>query len=129
MKKKPKSSLASTCADCGMATNEGACRLCNAQEKGVTVAHAIRVLNEALKADPLAIEGLCSRREFANEDLANHPTVQVATSNVQGDEFHTVRLIGLLNGIFGVDAQGNGFIAEKRDDSGMLVGFCRRANA
>ena len=129
MKKKLKNSLGSNCADCGMATQDGVCPLCHGKEPGITVSQAIKVLNEALKSDPLAIEGLFSRREFANDDLANHPTIQVGTSNMQGEEFHTVRFIGILNGIFGVDAQGNGYIAEKRDESGMLIGFCRRANA
>lgn len=56
----------------------------------------VTTLNEALLADYGAISQLFSHRFLCNEDLADHPTIQVA-ENDSGET--TVGSLGLINGI------------------------------
>jgi len=63
------------------------------------VRNAIESLNAAFKADPKAIWTLFNVYTTCNEELANHPTIQVITKDVEGKEEHTLGLIGLVNGI------------------------------
>lgn len=86
--------------------------------KEVTADDAIRLLNEAFAADPVAMEVLMGVRVRVNEAMQNHPTIQVGADNTLG-------FIGLLNGIFGVDENGNGRLAWiVLDPPGRLDGFC-----
>ena len=63
------------------------------------------MLNEALDLDGDALEALVTHRVPVNDGLADHPTIQV------GDEPPVLGPLGLLNGMFGVDEAGWGFIA------------------
>ena len=87
----------------------------------VTIDEVIEVLNEALKLDPYAIQRLAGTRIRCNEELADHPTVQVSTGcNVAFE----VGLLGIINGLFGVDDRGWGPIAAYYDE-GILTHFDR----
>ena len=96
------------------------------------VDYAIQVLNEALQADPVAIECLFNVRvEVNTNELRDHPTIQVGTlpaieTGVEGDQRIWLRPLGLINGLFGVDAKSLGFIAMSVDDNGDILGFVNR---
>jgi len=83
----------------------------------------ITVLNECVALDREALHKLIETRVPCNRALADHPTVQVS-SGAPG-EFSTVGLLGILNGIVGVDSDGWGFIAASFDEEGKLVKFLR----
>jgi hypothetical protein len=89
----------------------------------ISVEEAVRVLNSAAKADPKAMDALISARVPCNETLANHPTIQV-----QGDIGEAqVGLLGILNGLFGINHSGRGHIEAIYDGvnpsfSGFRVG-------
>jgi hypothetical protein len=87
----------------------------------VTIDEVIAVLNEALKLDPYALQRLAGTRIRCNGELAHHPTIQVS------DGLHgvfEVGLLGVINGMFGVDDQSWGPIAAYYDE-GLLVRFER----
>lgn len=81
---------------------------------------AVSVLNELVAADVEAIKALALHRVGCNEALANHPTCQV----VVGPDGCRVGMMGVLNAVFGSNANGVGFIAGAYDaESGKLVEF------
>lgn len=62
----------------------------------VTAQDAVTLLNEALAADRMAVDVLINFRINCNQQLAFHPTIQVSADNRVG-------LLGLINGIFGLN--------------------------
>lgn len=59
-------------------------------------------LNAALAIDPEAMIGLFTHETPCGQAFADHPTIQVG-----GDPgSYTVRLIGILNGLFGTHEEG-----------------------
>lgn len=79
----------------------------------------IKFLNELLSIDPVTINALFSSRVSCNRKLSEHPTVQVGLA---GKDHFYVGMIGIVNGLFGCDDKGIGFIcAEYRD--GMILNF------
>lgn len=90
----------------------------------ITVDEVIDGLNYLLQVDPKAISDLIETRVSCSQNLANHPTVQVVGNESEG---YRVGLLGILNGLFGVDAEGWGPIAAQfeKDDLGTVVGFTR----
>jgi len=83
----------------------------------------IDALNDFVASDREALHKLVETRVPCNQALADHPTVQVFGSAL--GEPPTVGLLGILNGIVGVDSDGWGFIAASFDDQGQLVKFMR----
>jgi hypothetical protein len=83
----------------------------------------INALNEFVALDREAIHKLVETRVPCNQALVDHPTVQTFR-NTPGEP-PTVGLLGVLNGIAGVDSDGWGFIAASFDDQGQLVKFMR----
>lgn len=81
--------------------------------ESITPEDAIRVLNRALKADPAAVAALALSRTACNQALADDPTVQVLWERTGG--YH-VGLLGILNGLFGVDEGGWGAIGADVED-------------
>lgn len=81
---------------------------------------AVRVLNEALEADPVAINALFNCSVTCNSKLANHPTIQVGK---EGDSVWYVRLLGIINGLFGVDVEQWGFIYMSLSPYGTIEKF------
>jgi hypothetical protein len=103
----------------------------------ITIDQAIELLNQAVLTDREAIAALISNRVSCNEALANHPTIQVVAiinkTRACGKsepglniERYEVGLLGILNGLFGIDENGWGFIVAHYDDSGTLLGFKKR---
>ena len=90
----------------------------------ITIEETVEFLNSMFKTDPTATHLLFSCRVTCNEDLADHPSIQV---RCEGDNC-SVGVIGLLNGLFGTNKEGWGFIASVYDvdDDGKptsLIGF------
>lgn len=86
---------------------------------------AINVLNEALAADPKAINALMRLEVPVNPRLAAHSTIQVGFSELDPDSSeYVVRPLGLINGLFGVDGDSWGYIAAEIDENGLIRGFC-----
>ena len=78
------------------------------------------MLNRALEKDPRAIMDLIEYRIPCEPVLAEDPTIQVtgeesSIGTEDGDVVYRndykIGLLGLLNGLFGVDEEGWGFIA------------------
>lgn len=82
---------------------------------------AITLLNDLLERDPEALHTLMETRVPCNDALADHPTVQVGTRE---DGTAEVGILGILNGMFGVDSRGRGAIASLYND-GKLIGFIK----
>lgn len=81
----------------------------------LTADDAIQFLNELLRMDRAAIAALVINRVPCNEALANHKSVQVATLN----DGYLVGMLGILNGLFGVDEAGFGPIAAVYDGENL----------
>ena len=82
-----------------------------AKGKEDAITCAVRVLNEALNADRRAVEGIFGIAFPCNQELAKHPTVQVdGEDHIYGTPSITV--LGLINGLFGVDDDDWGYIAK-----------------
>jgi hypothetical protein len=87
----------------------------------VTIDDAIAYLNELAVLDKPAIAALIANRVPCNEQLADHPTVQVGAQN--GGFW--VGMLGILNGLFGTLDNGWGPITFVFDDEGDLAMFTR----
>ena len=92
----------------------------------------IKLMNEALRLDQEAISALALNRVTCNEQLADHPSIQCgslprpkAGEDIQGNTGTTVGLVGILNGIAGVDNDSNGFIAAVIGDDDLVIRFER----
>ena len=79
--------------------------------KSVTVNQTIEVLNRALAEDAVAVTALIGYRVPCNGALADDVTIQVGRADGGWD----VGLLGIINGIFGVRADGWGYIAAETD--------------
>ena len=78
-------------------------------ERIVSVDDAIDFLNELLRIDPIATNSLFSAVAPCNDEVVNHPTIQVMTVHTGG--LYMLRLMGVLNGLFGCDGEKVGYIA------------------
>jgi len=86
--------------------------------KEVTLDHVLDVLNRAVEADSDAIRNLVEQRVQCNKTLADDPTIQVGNYHKAGVMLNkhvfgnfSIGLLGILNGLFGVDETGWGAIA------------------
>jgi hypothetical protein len=91
----------------------------------INIDDAIEALNSMLEADPAAMLALVGSRVPCNEALAEHPTCQVSDE----DGALSVGLLGVLNGIYGKDSAGWGYIVAELNDGGQLVRFRRTPQA
>lgn len=85
----------------------------------ISIEETVNFLNELLKIDPIAITALFSMRIGCNGALADHETVQVLVSS---GTYFQVGMVGILNGLFGIDEHGWGHITIDYDD-GKITGF------
>lgn len=74
-------------------------------KESVTIDEVLEVLNRALLKDRQAITTLALHHKVkCNKDLADDETIQVGShKNGDDEEFTTVGLIGIINGLFGID--------------------------
>lgn len=94
-------------------------------KRAVALDETIEFLNELLDLDPVAVRALVEQRVSCNKALAEHPTVQT-WSPPSANGVNYVGLLGILNGLFGVDDAGGGPItAVFTDDSITLQKFVR----
>lgn len=85
----------------------------------------ILVLNELVGVDRKALETLIEFRVPCDEFLADHPTVQVSVSGEGEAKSCQVGLLGILNGLVGVQEDGWGYITAVFDDGHRLEKFVR----
>lgn len=90
----------------------------------VSIEETVDFLNELLKTDPVTVNSLLSMRTSCSEKMADHPTVQVGT--IGKSTYYIVGLIGIINGLFGVDDDDMGRITADYKD-GQITRF-RLAN-
>ena len=76
-------------------------------QKKITPQDAVDLLNEAAKLNAQAIRALVDHRVRVNDKLADHPTIQVAVNRY---EVPYLGMLGVLNGLFGIDEHGCGAI-------------------
>ncbi len=87
----------------------------------VTSEDAILLLNRALKKDPEAMNQLVFSRVVCNHEMAGDPVIQVG-KRLEGG--YRLGLLGILNGLFGVDGgTGHGFISVRYNDAGRIESF------
>jgi len=65
---------------------------------------AIAFLNGLVEVDPKAVTALVELRVACNEEMADHPTVQVQADTDGGNP--EVGILGVLNGLFGTYDKG-----------------------
>lgn len=96
----------------------------------VTVEQVVELLNQALAADDVAITELIQTRTACNEKLSKHSSIQVGLAPGCNPEdkklLYEVGILGLLNGLFGVDDKQWGAIAAEMDPSGHVRRFVVR---
>ena len=98
----------------------------------VTVSQVVELLNQALKIDSIAITNLVRTRVVCNRGLANHQTIQVGLApgcdpeDNPKDHEYEVGLLGLINGLFGIDEKQWGAIAAEMDKAGHICNFLVR---
>lgn len=80
----------------------------------MTVDEVIAFLNSLLAIDPEAIKNLMWHRVRCNGSMADHPSVQVSAYPDKNKP--AVGLLGILNGMFGIDEEGWGQIVVMSDD-------------
>ena len=81
-------------------------------KQAVSLNETVAFLNHLARLDPHAMFELVSARTQCNDILAQHPTVQV----VKMDGKHIFGLLGVFNGLFGVDENNHGPIAMSWED-------------
>ena len=86
----------------------------------ISVDDVIELLNGIITVDKPAMAALLANRVPCNEVLSDHPTIQVQE---QHGGYH-VGLLGIVNGMFGVDERGYGPICSEFED-GNLIRFKR----
>lgn len=72
----------------------------------LSAVHAVKVLNEALELEPYTIQNMFKSRFCVGSGLVQHPTIQV----LQEAGVHTLGVLGLINGLFGVLSDNRGRI-------------------
>jgi hypothetical protein len=84
------------------------------------IENALRVLNDALSAEPETMQLVFKRHPMRDSTLlAEHPTIQIGKAG-------TLSALGLINGILGVNPIGWGHIAAECDpESGRILRFIR----
>ena len=75
-------------------------------KESITIKEAVDFLNDALNTDSKAVTELFFDRKKCNVYMANHETIQCGMIK---DEY-CVGVLGLLNGMFGIDENGYGAI-------------------
>lgn len=88
----------------------------------VTLDGVVQLLRDMLSLDANALQQLCDTRVSCNRALADHPTIQTVED---GAGRTTVGLLGVLNGLFGVDEAGSGLLFISFEPNGKISGVGR----
>ena len=86
----------------------------------------IEYLNSLIKLDKDAIGRLIELRTPCNNNLAKHETVQVLDEGTNNNPKYSVGLLGILNGLCGIDDDGYGFIMAEIDGDNNLIKFIHK---
>ncbi len=86
----------------------------------------IQYLNSLLLLDSTAISKLIDIRVSTNAKLANHETVQVVQNGTDENPEYIVGLLGILNGLCGIDEDGVGFIVAECDMKNNISKFIHK---
>jgi len=82
----------------------------------ISIKDIANLLNELLKKDPKGIKKLFNYRVKTTTEVANHPSVLVASSREYGPKSeskisnYSLGFLGILNGLFGTQEDGCGFL-------------------
>ena len=71
-------------------------------KEDITLDDFLKILNEIASVDPEAMKNLIEARVPCNDELVNHPEVQVGAY----EGVYKVGILGILNGIFGTYEEG-----------------------
>lgn len=96
-------------------------------KRSVSVKSTVDMLNDMLRCDRAATSDLfLNRRVYCNRRLLNHPTIQVNQSVERAplgyQKLYSVGLLGVINGLFGVNKHGWGRIFIEVKD-GVILRF------
>ena len=94
-------------------------------EETFAIKDVIAMLNEIHQLDPELTANMVLHRFPCNKEIRDHKTVQAHCYGDASIENPKVGLLGILNGLFGIDKNHFGAITayfEKKDD-GSLLGF------
>ena len=80
-----------------------------------SVAEAVAVLNRIHETDPFVLPALVRHRVTSCKALGDDPTVQCGP-----EPDNEVGLLGIINGIFGVDGNGYGHIGAVYNEGQLL---------
>jgi hypothetical protein len=100
-------------------------------KESVTLDDAIAILNRALEEDRVAIsELILDHKVECNGALADDETIQVGKRLKLGEPVSTVGVLGILNGLFGIDddmydTQYGAIGAQVDKDDGTIQSFSR----
>jgi len=86
----------------------------------ISAQYVVDFLNELLRMDKYAMTDLVSERISVNKELAHHPTVQVQEL-VKG--IQEVGLLGILNGMFGIEDDQAAIQAVMNEKTELIVEF------
>ena len=94
-------------------------------QETISLDNAIEFMNELLSLDPVAISFMVGNRVPCSSSLGEHPTVQADFR----EGLYSVGLLGILNGLFGVDSSSYGPIEAVYSDSDLyrILSFRKRA--
>lgn len=96
--------------------------------ESITIDEALEVLNRLAKADSKAAYRLICARVECNQVVADDPTIQVGHVDDDPGKPFEVGVLGLLNGLFGIDDRGWGAITAVVDGERVPV-FTRAGGA
>lgn len=84
-------------------------------KENLTLDEVIAFLNELIATDKMAVENLISHKVQCNDEMTDHPSVQVEGTN--SEYYNLVGFLGILNGMFGVLGEE----AEDKEGWGAIV--------
>lgn len=88
----------------------------------VSIDDVIKVLNDALDHDRVAMQSLIESRVQCSDSFIEHPSIQVGHNH----EGHVeIGMLGIINGLFGTDDMGSGPVGAYYDGSGQLRSFVK----
>jgi hypothetical protein len=86
----------------------------------------IQFLNSLLLLDQKAISELVEKRVRVNENFSHHETVQVLETGTEDSPSYSVGILGILNGLCGIDDDGWGFVVAECDTQGKINKFIHK---